>query len=727
MNVKPFFAHRLFSLKRLSLLTMLISLTLLFIGAQLLFSYVHFKTSGLMDALVGESVLIQIMYPAVLLPIITFLLLQIAAYILLVAWIWFITTSLATWLHWSQVGAYFRGLLLWLTAAIAIIALNTYYYPDSFFALSGASMQWALPYIGYFCLLLLTVATLLAFYPFFFFQQYSKTGWIIASVIMLSAVAWGYTTLLPNVYNHVALKNSAASTQAPNIIFIGLDSLRPDFVGYFHQNPVSTRHLDAFLKTASVFTNVYTPLARTFPSWVGMLTGKHPKNSGARNNLINPALVLQVNPMTLATRLKDAGYTTIYASDEKRFSNILKGYGFDRVVGPTMGADDFLIGGLSDYPLTNLLVNLPIGRFLFPYNYGNRAAAITYRPKSFLMLLNNTIPAQSNKPVFAAIHLCLSHWPYTWSGDHQSRDMSNVDRYVSSIKGVDQEWQQVFNLLQHKGLLNHAIVVVLSDHGTALGLYGDRIIKKENYVGTKDNYHLVSTYRLSGTTLSTPADKANSISTSFGQGTDVLSFSQYHPLLAFKGYGVNLPQKTINSRESLLNLTPTILDLLHLQPLPDIDGHSMVTALLTGKDKESHSTPLYLETGDKFGAIEKEDISVEKVLQARIGAYVVQHDSGLLYLTPGVEESLIQNKQLSVWEGDWLLARFPKRIGTKVSNKVKNGLLQYDIPAYYVLVNTNTGKWTVGLNSSLAKKAPTAHLLALLQQFYGDEVGKVLK
>ena len=60
-------------------------------------------------------------------------------------------------------------------------------------------------------------------------------------------------------------------------------------------------------------------------------------------------------------------------TDEKRFS-ITEHYGFDRLVGPGIGVNDFILGGLAIF--LNESFNTSLGRVLFPFNYANRAAAI---------------------------------------------------------------------------------------------------------------------------------------------------------------------------------------------------------------------------------------------------------------------------------------------------------------------------------------------------------------
>src|SRR3989338_2547958 len=183
--------------------------------------------------------------------------------------------------------------------------------------------------------------------------------------------------LLGFIMHHKTAMADAATPEKPNIILIGIDSLRPDFLGFFGYAQISP-HIDQFLDHATVFSESLTPLARTFPSWVSMLTGVYPKLNTIRTNLGDQSH-LQFNT-TLPAILRQHGYKTIFATDETRFSNIDQRYCFDETVTPPIGFNDFLLGTLNDFPLSNLVVNTTLGKYLFPHTYANRAVFETYEP-----------------------------------------------------------------------------------------------------------------------------------------------------------------------------------------------------------------------------------------------------------------------------------------------------------------------------------------------------------
>lgn len=686
--------------KPASLLTVLITLTLLIILAQLSFFYAHYKVSDLIDVFTKSSIVRDLWHPVILLPLFAFFILQTLAYAFVIAWIWFVTTSVSELFSLSKSKTYWLGILGWLACVLTFFSLNNYYFPASFFARPFHFTLFIVPAV------LLIVMTVLAYVHVLYHRRYRSLG--LFFIVMPLLAFWEAGTGEVTIEKHAK----------PNIILIGLDSLRPDHTGYFGNKKIHTPHINQFLQTATTFTQAYTPLARTFPAWVSILTAQYPKHHHARINLIDPLPVVTNN--MLSKVLQSQGYFTIYGTDETRFTDINEDYGFDRSIGPKGGAVEFLLGGLSDFPLSNLLVNLPISRYIFPYNYANRAADITYQPHTFLDLVKSGLRDRPNKPIFLALHLCLSHWPFTWAKDGFTVDKPLSERYQHSVEAIDAQLGQLLQLLKAMGLLEHSLVVLLSDHGVTLGLPNDRAVTKEGHQGHPSQINTLAQYALSN------KEEQLSLSTSYGQGTDVLSLKQNHVLLAFKGFGVTLPEKEVKQFSSLLDVAPTLLEILQLPPLAKADGKSLARYFSDEGPADDVLRPFFIETADTIADMQVDEIFVNKVVKQLIGAYQVNALNGQLVLNAEALPSIIKSKQRAILWGDWLLASYPAQMRMKFMpvphDKKTYQLKPYLVPAYFVLLNRKTGQWTTDLSSPLAKAAPLAELMGKLKTFYHAEI-----
>ena len=297
---------------------------------------------------------------------------------------------------------------------------------------------------------------------------------------------------------------------------LGIDSLRLDHLQRFGGTGV-TKHLDRFLAEADIVRDTTTPVARTYPSWTAILTGRNPSVTGARFNLASRE-VTHINP-TLGDVLREAGYRTIYSTDEVRFANFDESYGFDQVVTPPIGAADFVLGNYNELPLVSVIANTRLGQWLFPYSYANRGAATLFQPQTYLSRLEREVSFEEAPTLFIA-HLTASHWPsYVSDTPMDASEKTNPDdrpMYRLGVESADEMFGAIVAMLERKGALENAIVVVLSDHGEALGLPSDAML---------DNKSKVQGLR------------APLMVTDVGHGQSVLSPVQYQVLLGFRTFG----------------------------------------------------------------------------------------------------------------------------------------------------------------------------------------------
>lgn len=458
-------------------------------------------------------------------------------------------------------------------------------------------------------------------------------AWIRRSVLYLGLCATGFVA-----YYAMTLDGEVRGAGSrPNVILLGIDSLRPDMVGVGRSAGYTPR-LDEFLAQARRAIDATTPLARTFPSWVTVLTGRHPVSTGVRENLMDPSVVRLGR--TLPQTLRDAGWSTVYATDEVRFSVIDRRFGFDQVEAPPAGAQDYLFSTLGDLPLSNLVANTWLGAWLLPWTYANRGAAATYRPYSFIDRLSRRL--DFNRPTLLCVHLTLPHWPYYWSDSGRSfwGDASGQPYpYLEAVEAVDRQFGELMRVLDRKGALSNALVIVLSDHGEALGRPGDNIIR-----GVR------------------PGDQPLAVNT-FGHGNSVLSPSQYSILLAARGYGgVKLAGDNggvVTEPLSLEDVAPTVLDLLGL-PAQPTEGVSFASALLGQAGEAATATRLrFTETGLAVGFRAGGRLDEGALVELAGSYFGVDPPTGSVWFRRDAVPELLATRERAVFTENLLLAAVP--------------------------------------------------------------------
>lgn len=435
---------------------------------------------------------------------------------------------------------------------------------------------------------------------------------------------------------HVSQARAPADPQRPNVILVGVDSLRGDIA----VNPdsfVDAPGISAFVREAKVFTDTTTPLARTFPSWMSILTGQHPVSTNARFNLMPRSAVREGR--TLGNLLRSRGYRSVYATDEVRFANFDGSYGFDQTITPRVGVTDFLLGNANDLPLPNLLSSLSISRWLFPSTYANRAAWVTYRPETFLQRLDDEIRPAG--PTFLAVHLTLAHWPYYYGGvEKPVFSPTWREMYGFAVPAVDRQFVALMEILRRKGLLDNAIVVVLSDHGEALGKRSDSLMAR----------------------YGKPEEIGASM---WGHGTSVLSPHQFQVLFAVRGFGsvnTGYPAR-VGVPASLEDIKPTIMDLLGAAPAETgpVDGMSL-RPLIEGATPtpEMYERIRFTETDVNTPKLLAGQIDEKGLIREAASFYEIEPKRGWSQLRSDRLPILIDRKQRAAMLGHLMLAAIPR-------------------------------------------------------------------
>jgi arylsulfatase A-like enzyme len=261
----------------------------------------------------------------------------------------------------------------------------------------------------------------------------------------------------------------------PHLLLISLDTLRADALGcYSGVSPSRTSTLDALAARGLRFERVLAPIAFTLPSHMTMFTGLSPEAHG----VVEKTTRLSAAVRTLPELLSDAGYQSFGLASNAWLTG---DYGFAR--------------GFEHYAQLRFEKSEEID--------ADRVNA------EALALLDRE--ARPGAPIFLFLHYLDAHsdWkelPYdsppalradlpssprefcTPQGSCATRFLLALDRarapvpeelraklhelYRRGVQALDAELGQLFEGLAARGFLQHAIVVVTSDHGEEFREHG---------------------------------------------------------------------------------------------------------------------------------------------------------------------------------------------------------------------------------------------------------------
>ncbi len=375
---------------------------------------------------------------------------------------------------------------------------------------------------------------------------------------------------------------------AGHVVLLGLDSMQMNRLSVGGAPRNIAPHIDGFLRSAHRFDNAWTPFARTYPSWLSILTGRYPARHGARFNLV-PDQRLAPDNDYLAGVLARAGYSTFHGTDETRFSIIRPQFGYEQLFHPRMGVDDFFLGSFFDFSAANLARQFHLGHDLFPAIKDNRAS-VAYAPDLWTdNLLARLDALPRDEPALINLHLCGNHWPFSTPAPYAHMSDDPVEACVMM---VDRQVGRILEFVNASGLAARGHVFLMSDHGD--GWSGD------------------------------PEDETNS------HGDDFRSLHANRIVMGVQGPGVR-PGVT-DELVRTIDVFPTILDLLGVGlDRSRIDGESFASALA---GTAIRSRDLFAETG-----LDRKVYGVKQLLERHAVWYAVDPATRLVHMRPeGVEE-----------------------------------------------------------------------------------------
>jgi len=299
------------------------------------------------------------------------------------------------------------------------------------------------------------------------------------------------------------------ANRRPNLVLLASDSLRADHLSVNGYRRETSPHIDRLAERGVNYRKCLVPTASTHESWVSILSSTHPRSNGLRHMFPSRRLVerLEREQTWFPERLREQGYATAVVGGWCGTSFRLIDMGFEQVDVSDVQNRKALI---AEVALTNHLLALsfldnPLGRLLCPeldrVSLTRAAPQLTRRAKRAVDDL-----AAGDRPFFLLIQYHGTHLPYSatypyyqaftdpdYRGRNRFRidfdiddmiqrgfdhDLTEAERqhlialYDGCVREFDDQVGSIVAHLSRRGLLDHTVVGVLSDHGDDLYEHG---------------------------------------------------------------------------------------------------------------------------------------------------------------------------------------------------------------------------------------------------------------
>lgn len=274
-----------------------------------------------------------------------------------------------------------------------------------------------------------------------------------------TTAACATTSLLHNITH-------AAETVKPNIIFIMVDDLGPEWISCYGGREMQTPNIDRLARTGLLFQNAYS-MPQCTPTRVTLLTGQYPWRHGWANHWDVPRWGAGCHfdwrhNMSFPRLLKKAGYATAAAgkwqiNDFRVTPDAMKKHGFD---------DWCMWTGYESQ-------NPPSAkRYWNPY-LNTPAGSKTYKDRFsediFTDFLIDFMTANRDKSFCLYYPMCLTHSPFTTT-PADPEVTGKIDRHKVMVRYVDICVGRLIDALEKLGLRKNTVLIFTTDNGSGGGL-----------------------------------------------------------------------------------------------------------------------------------------------------------------------------------------------------------------------------------------------------------------
>jgi arylsulfatase A-like enzyme len=265
------------------------------------------------------------------------------------------------------------------------------------------------------------------------------------------------------------MPNASRRRRLPNIVLLGIDSLRRDHMSLYGYSRLTTPHIDRFAQGGTVFENTISANIPTTSAYAAMLTG---------TDLFTNQVValrhqgpLRPEVSTLAEILSGAGYNTSCVG----FTGNPSSRGFDTYL-EYAGWGSWNEGRSPKAENLNAVAIPELERlakqrdpfFLFLRHMDPHAPYLPPAPYERMFYHGNERDKRnrSMEPVKAFKPFC--DFFASWMPPGITDKEYVIAQYDGAIAYMDAAIQRIFTALEAKGLAEETIVVVNGDHGETL-------------------------------------------------------------------------------------------------------------------------------------------------------------------------------------------------------------------------------------------------------------------
>lgn len=264
--------------------------------------------------------------------------------------------------------------------------------------------------------------------------------------------------------------------ERPDVLLIGLDTLRTDALGLYGREPSVTPSIDAFGARSDVFLQAFSANNSTNPGFTSLMTGLHSRDHG----IYDQRTKVSDSAVTLAELLGRSGYGT---------RAILSARHLGHASGLEQGFDEFF------FPPRQYFAETIVRQAMswFQADQEDQIARLASEQPSraprftFLHFFDAHIPHNPPAPFDVGevpaegprLPTPAEWFPYREVGprplDVQSvvrRLEGHTDVYPGEAAYLDRQLGRLLAFLESRGILDHTLVALVADHGETLGERG---------------------------------------------------------------------------------------------------------------------------------------------------------------------------------------------------------------------------------------------------------------